>query len=234
MKIGKLRISTILGWITIICMVGYIIYFGYLFAKGQSPYKNQKLLLIEVAVGILLTALPMILEKIWKFHFPQTELVFYFIFMFMLVLLGSGLQFYGIFQYWDKYEHILAGIMLAGIGYAIFHALSNTSSFSRDSPFLVSLFGFCFGGTCGVLWEMYEFTADGIANLNLQRYMNDAGQMLLGRAALIDTMGDLIADIIGALVMAIIGYIILTFYPNQSEDLYFKSTRQNIFSSMHF
>ena len=57
-----------------------------------------------------------------------------------------------------------------------------------------------------MVWEFYEFTCDGIANLNLQRYLS-AGHALVGRAALMDTMGDLIADFIGGMVLTVYTYL---------------------------
>ncbi len=232
MRLKEIRFSTWLCVITIISMIGYLGYFGYWFVKGDPKFSGQQLLLIEVAAGIVIALLPYLIEKIGRFYFPQIELVFFYAFLYMSIFLGSGLQFYGV-AYWDKYEHILSGIMLAGLGYAIFQGLFNSRQNARQVPFLMSLFSFTFGITCGVFWEFYEFTADGLGGLNLQRYAA-AGKLLLGRAALMDTMTDLIADVIGALLMAIIGYLMMKNDPSSSRYLVFKSKRQNIFSSYNF
>ena len=232
MKISKLRFSSWLAIINVIAMLGYIGYFGYLLYQGKPKFTGQKLLLIEVAAGIILVALPFIIEKIGQFYFPQIELIFYFIFLFLSIFLGSGLQMYGV-PHWDKYEHVLAGMMLAGLGYPIFHSLVNVRSSSRIHPGLMSLFAFTFGITCGVFWEFYEFTADSLAGLNLQRY-EAAGKMFVGRAALMDTMGDLLADVIGALIMALIGYLMMRQNPNTSDYLIFKSKRNRYFSMLRF
>ncbi|GAY72795.1 hypothetical protein [Lentilactobacillus kosonis] len=139
---------------------------------------------------------------------------------------------YGV-PYWDKYEHVLAGIMLAGIGYPIFNSLAHVRSSARTHPGLMSLFSFTFGITCGVFWEFYEFTADSLANLNLQRYAAGS-HLLVGRAALMDTMGDLFADVTGALIMALIGYLMIKNNPNSSKYLVFQSKRKQGFSTIHF
>ncbi|MGZ1163126.1 hypothetical protein ACXO0R_04160, partial [Lactobacillus delbrueckii subsp. bulgaricus] len=57
----------------------------------------------------------------------------------------------------------------------------------------------------GVLWECYEFTCDGLFAMNLQRYLS-AGRALAGRAALLDTMGDLIAGLAGSLLFSCWSY----------------------------
>ena len=71
--------------------------------------------------------------------------------------------------------------------------------------FLV-LYALSFAIFCGVCWEFYEFTCDGLFGMNLQRYASSAGKAFVGRAALMDTMGDLIADTIGAGLLCIYAY----------------------------
>lgn len=67
------------------------------------------------------------------------------------------------------------------------------------------LYGVAFAVFCGVLWECYEFTCDGLFDMNLQRYLS-AGRALAGRAALLDTMGDLIADLASSLLFSCWSY----------------------------
>ena len=70
----------------------------------------------------------------------------------------------------------------------------------------MALFALAFGTTIGVLWEFYEFTFDGLLSMNMQRYMAAGGVLLRGRAALMDTMGDLFMDFFGSLGLAVFGY----------------------------
>lgn len=79
------------------------------------------------------------------------------------------------------------------------------------SPFFVALFSFCFAVTIGVFWEIYEFSFDGILGLNMQKFALENGSRLLGRAALMDTMKDLIVDSLGAFIMSVLGYISIKF-----------------------
>ncbi|MDD7593311.1 MAG: hypothetical protein PUJ57_03640 [Peptoniphilaceae bacterium] len=68
-------------------------------------------------------------------------------------------------------------------------------------------YGFALGMTLvgGVLWEIYEFTIDAfMPKQNLQRYAAIGGGLLEGRAALMDTMVDLIWDLTGAVVALVI------------------------------
>ena len=48
---------------------------------------------------------------------------------------------------------------------------------------------------------------DGLLGLNVQKFMLEDGTMLVGRAALRDTMEDMIVDAVGAFTMCVLGYL---------------------------
>ena len=77
------------------------------------------------------------------------------------------------------------------------------------SPFFVSLFAFCFALAIGAVWEIYEFSLDGLMGFNMQKHTLADGTPLVGHAALSDTMKDIIIDALGALAASIIGYVSL-------------------------
>ena len=79
------------------------------------------------------------------------------------------------------------------------------------SPIFVALFAFCFAMAFGVIWEIYEFSMDWFLQTNMQKYALESGEPLIGQAALMDTMKDLIVDAIGAFVVSVIGYISLKY-----------------------
>ena len=74
----------------------------------------------------------------------------------------------------------------------------------------------------GVFWEVYEFAFDGLLGLNMQKFMLESGEQLIGRAALADTMEDLIVDMLGAFVMSVIGYISLKYKKGWVESMIIK------------
>ena len=69
------------------------------------------------------------------------------------------------------------------------------------------MFALCFAVTVGVLWEIYEFSFDGLLGLNMQKFRLEDGTQLIGRAALQDTMKDLIVDVVGAATVVAWGYL---------------------------
>ena len=75
------------------------------------------------------------------------------------------------------------------------------------SPVFVALFAFCFAVSLGVIWEIYEFTADCFFYTNMQKFALESGEPLVGQQALMDTMKDLVVDMAGALFVSVIGFI---------------------------
>jgi hypothetical protein len=64
-------------------------------------------------------------------------------------------------------------------------------------PSAIAFMTFCVAITVGATWEVFEFLMDRTFGLNMQK------------SGLMDTMGDLIVDAIGALFAAVSGYIFL-------------------------
>lgn len=97
--------------------------------------------------------------------------------------------------------------MIGFIGFSIVDILNNENEYVQLNPFFVAFFAFAFAITLGAIWEIYEFLCDGFLRTNMQKYALESGIKLIGRDALLDTMGDLIVDSIGALVASTVGYI---------------------------
>ncbi|MEA5011474.1 MAG: hypothetical protein VB100_07145, partial [Angelakisella sp.] len=75
--------------------------------------------------------------------------------------------------------------------------------------------------------EFYEFTADGLFGTNMQKFGTEAGVGFVGRAALIDTMKDLIVDAVGAFVISLLGYISLKKQNGWVEQLQLRRIRRH-------
>ena len=199
--------TKLVKWLYGLNVVGALVYIAVCLPKllmGQPIYPGQAGLLGQVTAGIVLALLPLLLERLFHFQFPPILKLIFELFILGSVLLGTGMQFYNI-PYWDKFLHLFSAAMLAGLGMAIFCALTPQERLKATSPLLIALFAFTFGATIGVFWEFYEFTFDGLLGLNMQRYMAH-GVLLAGRAALMDTMGDLFADVFGSLALSVFAY----------------------------
>lgn len=163
------------------------------------------LLNIEMLIGAIILYLPRLLARIFHFTIPSMLYFFYTLFILGSVYLGTGFHFYSI-PYWDKGLHLISGALLGSFALSLYGALTDNETQNHPQRALICVYMLSFAMFAGVVWEFYEFTCDGIANLNLQRYLS-AGHALVGRAALMDTMGDLIADFIGGMVLTVYTYL---------------------------
>ena len=150
-------------------------------------------------------------------------LILYTIFLYCAIYLGEVKSFYYNVPHWDTILHTFSGAMLGALGFSFVTLLNKTEEVPMNlSPLFVVIFSFCFAVTLGVVWEIYEFTFDGVLGLNMQKFALESGEALIGRAALVDTMKDLIVDALGAFIMSIIGYISLKYKKGWIEKLQVK------------
>ncbi|MDC7227078.1 MAG: hypothetical protein PQJ61_09985 [Spirochaetales bacterium] len=150
------------------------------------------------AVSFGLTFLPSILERSIKVSLPPSFQVMLLIFIFGAQFLGEILDYYERFWWWDLLLHGWSGVLLGTVGFLLVYVMNEASKVEVDmSPFFISFFALCFAVTCGVVWEVFEYLMDVIFGTNMQK------------SGLVDTMGDLIIDAAGALIMSVNGFLTL-------------------------
>lgn len=165
------------------------------------------LMLIQCVLGLIVMFLPSFIQRRFSIIFPDQIYVMYLVFLYCSIYLGEVGKFYYLIPFWDSILHGFSGVMLGALGFTVVNLLNREERLTvKLSPSFVSLFSLCFAVTLGVVWEIYEFTFDGLLGLNMQKFALQGGALFVGRDALIDTMKDLIIDFIGALAMTIIGY----------------------------
>ncbi len=77
----------------------------------------------------------------------------------------------------------------------------------KQSPFFMFLMTTSAVVCVGVIWEFYEYLADTISNLNMQRWRNSyTGVPFIGQRALRDTMWDLFCDMFGGMFAGVFAY----------------------------
>lgn len=175
--------------------------------KTKSDYV---LMLIQCLLGVVAIFLPSMLEKKLKFEIPSSMEILYVIFLYCAIFLGEVRNFYYLVPHWDTILHTFSGAMLGALGFSVVSLMNQHKKWHLNlSPSFVAFFALCFAITLGVVWEIYEFTFDGILGLNMQKFALENGTQLIGRYALMDTMKDLIVDAFGAFVVSVIGFISL-------------------------
>ncbi|MEA5093881.1 hypothetical protein SDC9_48076 [bioreactor metagenome] len=175
-----------------------------MYEKVRSDYV---LMLLQCILGIIVMAIPSIVEKKASIDIPNNMEIMYFIFLYCAIYLGEVRNFYYLIPNWDTILHAFSGAMLGALGFSLVSFLNDSEHTHIDlSPFFVALFAFCFALASGAVWEIYEFLADEILATNMQKYMLADGTILVGHAALMDTMEDFIVDSLSSLAVTIAGY----------------------------
>jgi hypothetical protein len=193
-----------------------IVYAVYMFINApsgiaQNEYERVKsdyvLMILQCVVGSIIIFLPSKVEHIFHVDIPDLMEIIYFIFLFCAIYLGEVRNFYYRISYWDLILHCFSAAMLGTVGFMIVNILNSSDRINIQlSPFFVALFAFSFAISCGTIWEVYEFVADGLLQTNMQKFITSNGTVLVGRGAIVDTMEDIIVDVLGALAITMIGY----------------------------
>jgi len=117
-------------------------------------------------------------------------------FIFFSLFLGSLQDYYERFPLFDGILHFHSGILLGIIGFTLVYLLNSQKTEKISlSPEFIALFSVTFSLAIGVLWEVFEYFGDLLLGFNMQE------------SGLPDTMGDLIVNAVGALIVGSIGYV---------------------------
>jgi len=172
---------------------------GFLFEKNWSNA-------VLTGVIFLLMIAPSVLKNKYNIYIPFIFDFVITLFIYLTLFLGSVREFYFRFSWWDDMLHFQSGLLLGVIGFLMAYILNESKTLKLTmSAGFVAFFSFCFSLALANLWEIYEFAADSLFGYNMQRN------------SLLDTMSDLIVNIIGALIVSIIGY----FWMRRSKKLPF-------------
>ena len=210
--------------------ISFVVYAIIMIALGHNE-KSGRVANVNVT-GIfqasslfICTFIPNLIEKIWKIKLP-----FYIVFLFLAFIiaclwLGELLDFYIHFSWWDDVLHTFSGVYIAAIGFFVVSIVNaRRDEKARLSPGFVAVYAFVLALASECVWEIFEFLSDTFFGSNMQRAyestsFKDNGAVdsvtdpnfnaLVGRDALIDTMGDMIEVLVGALILCILGYILL-------------------------
>lgn len=213
--------------IPIVYIVIKMIFFSDSVNVNEAGYHSKAdyiLMIVECLLGCFVINIPMILSRRFKFELPTLLYSFYIIFLYCAIFLGEVQSFYYVIPGWDNILHTMSSMMTGFFGLMVVYILNRDEhTVVRLSPFFISLFAFAFSVMIGSLWEIYEFTFDGLLGLNMQKFMTAEGELLVGHDALRDTMKDIIVDALGAFVSSLIGYFAIKyektwFKPKLTED----------------
>lgn len=155
-----------------------------------------------VATGIVLvTFVPLMITRRYQLQIPPQFQLLAIAFVFASLFLGEVRGYYTRFWWWDTLLHTISGLLLGIIGFLLVHILNEMEDVGLHmKPGFVAVFAFMFAVGVGAIWEIFEFTMDSLFGMNMQK------PTLSDPSGLTDTMFDLIADTVGALIMCLFGY----------------------------
>lgn len=155
--------------------------------------QNYENVLVCILALILFLA-PAFIEERMDISIPPLFQIIIFFFIFAAEILGEVNHYYVKIPGWDTMLHTMNGFLCATVGFSLVYLLNRGSKNVNLSPFYLTLVAFCFSMTIGVLWEFFEFAMDQIFYLDI---------------GIIDTMKDLLVNLVGAIVFSFIGYFTL-------------------------
>lgn len=171
---------------------------------------------------IVFSFVPYIVKKTWKLYVPSVMQIVFLIFTILHIILGEIQSFYIKYKWWDSMLHTMSGSLLVILGFSIVNLINLDKEGNKRLPnVFVVIFSFTFAITLGVLWEIFEFSMDGLVGTNMQRYLeSNTKEPFIGRDALKDTMKDFILNNLGALAMSIGLYFSLIKEQSWTKKIY--------------
>ena len=158
-----------------------------------SAIRQDIFLVATSLMALFLSFAPWIITRNFKIKFPVEVDLVITIMLYLHYALGEYSGFYVKIWWWDLFLHGANSIVLGMVGFIMAYALLITSKI-QAKPFLISFFALTFAVFVGVIWEIFEFTMDSLFGFTMQK------------SGLVDTMTDLIVDLIGATVVSFFGF----------------------------
>ena len=119
---------------------------------------------------LILYVLPQFVEKRMRIEIPSVLEIIIFVFVFLAEIFGEMASFFLKVTYWDTMLHTTAGFLLAAVGFSLVNLLNESEKVKVQlSPVYLAVVAFCFSMTMGVLWEFFEYGADHLLLLDMQK-----------------------------------------------------------------
>lgn len=183
---------------------------------------------------LFLFLLPSLLEKRLGVSFPSGLQTVILIHIFACEILGELGCYYVKYPHWDTITHTVWGFLCAAIGYALVDILNrNDSTHFHLSPAFLAVVAFCFSMTIGVLWEFFEFGADQLLLLDMQKdtvITRFSSVLLDATSSNIPIQVNNIADVaVNGASLGLNGYLDIGLFDTM-EDLFVNSIGALVFS----
>ena len=124
---------------------------------------------LGAATTLAFFLLPGLFEKLLKMKFPAMLEIAIVFFIFSGPLLGEIHYLYVRTWYWDKLMHTVSGFIFAAVGYTFFNTQRQEKQLGSSPSLYLAAAAICFSIAIAVLWEFYEFGADRLLSIDMQK-----------------------------------------------------------------
>lgn len=136
----------------------------------RSIFLGQWESVFTCSLTLILLFIPSMIEKTLKIDVPTALEIITYAFVFCAEILGEIECYYMKYPFWDTMLHTVNGFMFAAFGFALVDIFNRHGRFTfKLSPVFCALVAFCFSMTVGVLWEFFEYGADALMHLDMQK-----------------------------------------------------------------
>jgi hypothetical protein len=176
---------------------------------GIGLYTGNAGIVVNAAVGLLVTQLPALLERRFRITMSVGLVLWITLAMFLhalgtVPLLGPDFEsLYGATWWWDHMTHALSSSLVVGSAYAVTRAIQEHTEYIHMGPKFTFAYLLVFVMAFGVFWELIEFyIAVGAELFGVPQVLTQYG--------LDDTVLDLVYNTMGGLLVAVFGTTYLT------------------------
>jgi hypothetical protein len=186
-------------------IVALVLQLGILGVTVTAMFQQRWLGAFSGAVVLLLTFAPAMIEHRLRLALPAEFTLLTCVFLYGSYALGEARDFYERFWWWDLALHGLSALIIGMIGFLGIYVFYMTNRI-QVAPGWMAAITFALAVSVGTIWEIFEFLADLLLGLNMQK------------SGLVDTMTDLMINATGAAIAALIGY----FYVLDEDSLFMR------------
>ena len=229
---GRKVLYIVLQLLTFLTAVGAVVTYS-VSHRNIDVMANQLFMCI---MALLFFNIPLLFEKKFKIYVPNYITIILYIFIYTHFIIGEIFRFYDHSVIFDKILHTTSGVVMSFVGFSFIFMLNKmTPDKVKLSPFFIVLFTFCFTMTTEYVWELFEYGADRLLGLNMQRWQDGIVETLENGnvissipygSGLKDSMGDMGVNILGCLGVCIYAFIGMKLKPDWFDGKLLLSTSQ--------
>lgn len=164
-------------------------------AAGALVTGRLSLAFVSLAT-LALSVVPLYVAKWMHIRVPPSFMGAVVLFVWGTIFLGEVFDFYYRYWWWDVVMHGGSAVGFGIIGFILVFIMFQGDRYAAP-PIAIAFFAYCFAVSIGATWEVFEFSMDQLFGTNMQK------------SGLMDTMGDIIVDHIGAILGASAGFFYL-------------------------